>query len=303
MSESGYSYKDIVIPEFVMDRIRFLSQKKGLPLETLLEQYYQIYKDPWVQSDPQFKSDYDRHAYSIRRLWVLVLSKPPSREVVVIPFGLSEARQTRSGRLQSRIYVLVKRDNGWEKNVIIAQDREAGIWEDVQLFHVYKVRLFDNGRVLFATPETSFSNPLQPIPTDPIQFLEKTVGVKRIRLVDTPKSLSRVIEQGGKKVVDEFDLRGLQVIVLRFRVGQRPDGSRYGLYVVSDDSVGMEDELDEEGNLVPAQLTVWVPPVFVKYDVDSEIYVYGQLRQGKDGRPFLNAIGVVPIHVKYIPGQ
>lgn len=300
---SGYSYKDIVIPDFAMERIRYLSQRTGIQLEQLLEEYYKIFKDPWVQQDPQFKNDYERHSYSIRKLWVTILSRPPTKEVTVIPFGVSEARTTRTGKIQSRIYVLVKRDQGWEKSVIICQDRTAGLWEEVQLFYAYKIRVFDNGKALFAVPETKFENPLQPIPSDPITFLEKVVGVKRFRLAEVHKNISRTVEVGGKKMIDEFDIKSLDGIVLYYRVGQRPDGSRFGLYVVSDDSVGTEDSLDEEGRIVPSQFTVWVPPVFVKYDIDSEIYVYGQVRLDKEGRPFMNAIGVIPIHVKHIPSR
>ena len=298
MSEEGYTYKDIVIPGFAWKRLQLLSRKSGIPVEQLLEHYYRIYRDPWVQSHENFRSDHVTHSYTIRLLWVRVLSRPPSREIYVIPFGVADARQTRAGLL-SRVYVLYRLPDSreWRKGVVVLSDAQAPLWETVQLFVVYKIRVAAGrgGDGLFwSTPETRFDEPVKTVTVDPIEFLEKTVGVKRFRLAEVHRNLSR--RQG--RFVDEFDIKGLDAFVVRFRVGQRKDGTRFGLYVVSDDSVGVEDELDEEGRLIPAQFTVWVPHVFVKYDVDSELYLYGHVMVDSEGRPFMNAIGVIPIHAR-----
>ena len=300
MSEQGYAYKDITIPDFVVKRLQVLSQRTGKPFEQLAEHYYRIYKDPWLHQDPQFKSDYDRHTYAIRLLWARMMSKPPTREVYVIPFGLTDARQTKSG-LMSRVYVMYRlpEEKQWHKGVVILTDAQAALWETVQLFSVYKIRVSAGStasNILWSTPDTNFDELVKTLNVDPIEFLEKSVGVKRFRLAEVHKNLSRRVG----RFVDELDLKGLDAFVLRFRTGQRKDGSKFGLYVVSDDSVGAEDELDEEGRLIPAQFTVWVPYIFVKYDVDSEIYVYGQVTVDSEGRPFMNAIGVIPVHAKPI---
>ena len=301
MSGQGedYAYRDIVIPGFAYKRILVLHQRTGMPLENLLEYYYRIYTDPWVRRDGQFRSDYDRHAFAVRLLWVKVLSRPPTRELYVIPFGLTDARQTRAG-LMSRVYVMYRPldSERWSKGVIVLTDAQAPLWETVQLFSLYKVKVSASsaGSVFWSTPETRFGEPIRTLTVDPVEFLEKTVGVKRFRLAEVHRNLSR--RQG--RYVDEFDIKGLDAFVLRFRVGERRDGSKYGLYVVSDDSVGLDDELDEEGRLVPGQFTVWVPYVFVKYDVDSELYLYGHVMLDSEGRPYMNAIGVVPIHARPI---
>lgn len=299
MSGSGHAYKDIVIPDFVFKRIDYLSKRTGIPLEELLERYYTLFKDPWVQQDPQFKNDYERHTYVIKALWARVLARPPSREVVVIPFGYLEERISKSSGVPvSRIYVLQKVEgtNQWKKNVIVCKERQATLYQDVQLFSVYKVRVFDTGNILMATDDTKFTEPIQYINMDPVEFLEKAVGVKRFRLIEVHKHVSR---RNGR-FVDEFDLHGIDAIVLRYKIGQRPDGTKYAFYVVSDDSIGTEDVIDEEGKIIPAQFTIWVPSTMVKYDVDSELYFYGTVQVDAEGRPYMNAIGVLPIHAKRI---
>ena len=289
--------EEVQLPDFVRKRIELLASKYNYDVQTLTEMYMRIYNDPWVQSDPQFRNDYERHAYAVRVLTVKVAARPPTTEVVVIPFGVSEPRVSRSSGVPvSRIYVLAKTgEKTYEKRVIVAKERLAELVYEVQLFSVYKVRVFNAGQVMFAVDETRFGTPQQTLTMDPLVFLEKYIGVKRFKLIDVHKNLSR--RQGN--FVDEFDLRGISGIVVDYRKGQRRDGLPYAFYVVSDESV-VEDIISEEGKVIPARFTVWIPSFMLKYAVDSEVFFYGTVQVSNDGIPFMNAIGAVPIRARPI---
>jgi len=298
MKEGDYTLmSQTELPEFVKKKLEYLSQKIGVSFEQLESRYWEIYNDPWLQQDPSFRTPDERHAYAVRILWVEAVSRPPSKEFYVIPFGYTGVRISKSsGVPMSRIYVLQKDGDQWKKNVIVCKEKHAYLYRDIRLFYLYKAKLFDTGGVLMPNYDTSFNDP-KPLNLDPLTLVIKSVGVDVFKLIDVHKHVSR--KQNG--FIDEFDIKGLYGIVVRWRKGKRQDGTEYGFYVVSDDSVGLEDTADEEGRIIPAQFTVWIAPELVKYDERSEIFVYGTVSVGSDGVPFMNAYGVIPIHARPIP--
>ncbi len=285
------------IPEFVLKRIDYLSTKLGVPKEQLIKRYLEIYNDPWLQQDPSFKTADERHAYAVRILWVEAVSRPPSKEFYVIPFGFTGVRISKSsGVPMSRIYVLQKEGDSWKKNVIVCKEKYAYLYREVKLFHLYRVKLFDAKGILMPNYDTVFDEP-KPINVDPLTLITKSIGVDVFKLADVHKHISRRVDN----FTDEFDIKGMYGIVIRWKKGKRPDGTEYGFYVVSDDSVGVEDTADEEGRIIPAQFTVWIAPELIKYDERSEVFLYGLVSVSADGIPFMNAYGVIPIHARPIP--
>ena len=149
-----------------------------------------------------------------------------------------------------------------------------------------------------ATNVTKFDNP-KPLPVDPVRFLYEYVGVRKIAIADTLRYPSRR-EQGGK-FVDEFDLRAIQGIALRYAKGNRPSGGQWAFYVIADDSVGVDDVVTPEGRIIPSQFTVWVPARFVKYAEESDLLFVGTVDISQpEGMPFMNAISIVPIRARPI---
>lgn len=279
------------IPGEAKQKLLELSQKFNIALEDLEKQYWEIYNDPFVQTDPQFKTDKDRHLYAVRVLWVRTAAQPPTKEYVVIPFGYTEPRTTKSsGLMMSRIYVLVRTDKGIERRVIVCRGAQADLCHDVQLFHAYRVKLSEFGNLLLATANTRFSDP-KPIPVEPVKLLTRDVGASLIAIADTPYNVSRKDQSG--RYVDEFDLKLVRGIVLRYNRGKRPDGSEWAFYVISDDSV-TEEGVTPDGKVIPTQFTVWVPASMLKYDVESDLMFLGTI-QLNDTEPVMNAICVIPI--------
>jgi hypothetical protein len=264
-----------------------------------LQEFEEYYKTDFVQTDPQFKSDDDRYKYVLEVLTVRYKSQLPTIEVAVIPFGITDIRITPQGPI-SRIYAILQKrgESRAQIGVIVNRGQQANLVDEVQLFYLYKsVRLSQfssDSNVFFSTQLTRFDDP-QPFPDDPLSLLKK-IGVVNLKIAETPYKLSKRIGEDSK-YVDEFDLRGVSGIVVRYNTGKRPSGTDWALYVISDDSVA-EEQVTPEGYIVPSQLTVWVPRRFLKYDIDSKIYCVGTLSLSDRKEPFMNAIYVHPIIAK-----
>jgi len=286
-------------PDYVLERLKVMSQKFNVSESSLLAEFNEYYNTDFVQTDPQFKSDDDRYKYVLEVLWVRYASQPPTTDVLVIPFGVTDIRVTAQGPI-SRIYAITRKkgETKTQVSVIVNRGQQASLVDEVQLFYIYKsVKLSQfssEGNLFFSTPITKFEDP-QPIPDDPISLLKK-VGVIDVKISETPYKLSRRIGE-DEKYVDEFDLRGITGIVVRYNTGKRPSGSDWAVYTISDDSVA-EEQITPEGYIIPSQFTVWVPKRFLKFDIDSKIYCVGTISLSERKEPFMNAIYVHPIIAK-----
>lgn len=288
------------LPSSVATKITELSSKFNIKAEDLKKQYWEIFKDPFIQSDPQFTNNKDRHAYAIRVLWVRIAAQPPTKGYIVIPFGIREPRTAKSsGITQSRIYVMVKGlKKRLEKKVIVCKGAFSGLCNDVRLFHAYKTELSAFTTIFFASSKTKFTNP-KPLPVEPTKFLVEHVGASPIKIAKTPYKPSKKDKTG--RYTDEFDLRLIKGIVLRYNKGKRADGSDWAVYTVSDESIGKE-RVTPNGKIIPSQFTVWVPSSMMKYDTESELLFLGTVSLTAEKEPQMNAIAVIPIHAKPIEG-
>ena len=282
-------------PPEVEERLKKIATKFNVPLSQVVEEFNKLLNDPWIKTDPQFKTDVDRYSYCLRVIYVRYAAKPPTKQYTIIPFGYTEPRTAKSsGVRQSRIYAIVRAPGSKpEKRVILCRGTLADLVYDVELFNAYNnVELAEFGNLLMAVNTTKFENP-KTVPVDPLQFMIKHVGAIPIKIADAPYKLSR--KQGG--FVDELDLRLLRAIVVRYNRGKRPDGSEWAVYTVADDSIE-EQKVTPEGIVIPTQFTVWVPASMMKYDIDSELAFVGTVTLGSDKVPFMNAICVIPIYAR-----
>ena len=257
-------------PDYVTDRIKKIASTFDVSEEQVWETFNTYLNDPFVKTDPQFKTDDDRYRYVLELLWVVYAAQPPTETVLFISIGYTDVRVTKQGPV-SRIYGLAKK-KGQEKfsrAVIICKGSQADLTNEVVPFRVYRLKLSSFSRadsIYFATNQTRFADP-QPLPMDPLQFITREVGVPVIRLADAASALSRRQD----KYVDEFDWRGLVGIVVRYNYGTRPSGTKWAVYTVSDDSL-TSNYISPEGLIVPTAFTVWVPFNTLKYDVDSKLF-------------------------------
>jgi len=257
-------------PEYVYERIKKISATFGVDEQQVIELFNTYLNDPFVKTDPQFKSDDDRYRYVLELLWVVFASQPPTETILLISIGYTDVRMTKQGPV-SRIYGLAKRKGSerFERAVILCRGNQADLINQVVPFRAYKVKVASfskSGNIFFATSQTSFTDP-QPIPIEPTMFIAKEVGVPIIRLADVPNYFSKKQD----KYVDEFDWRGIVGIVVRYNFGTRPSGTKWAVYTISDDSLA-SNMITPDGVIVPTAFTVWVPFNMLKYDVDSKLF-------------------------------
>ncbi|MCW1309284.1 MAG: hypothetical protein QXP04_01180 [Candidatus Nanoarchaeia archaeon] len=290
------------IPEELQKKIEAdlnrISNITRLSIDTVRQCFEMIFNSDYVQKDPTFTSIEDRVYYSIGATQARLCAQPPTEEYLIVPFGITDIRITTKGE-QSRIYALVK-GKGFEKFVpapILCRGEKADLVNNIKLFYAYKTRLakfFEN--VYMATSQTTLENS-EIVNADPIQVIITHTGAKMITLAQAPLMPSRKI--GG--YVDELDLRIIRCYIVRWNTGKRQSGTDWAVYTVTDGTVENVGTTPD-GKIIPPTMTVWVPKLFLRYDVESEVYVVGTISFAEN-EPFMNAIYVHPIHSIYIRGR
>lgn len=286
----------VELPKYVIDKIEELSRKYKIEKDKLISEYMDIFNDPFVQTDPQFKTDDDRHGYASRVLWIRIAAQPTTKDYIVIPFGIQDPRLTQSGKVIARLLAYVKSGDKFERKIILFKDSTANEVNNVQLFHAYKVKLSEFRDILMATMKTKFENP-KPLPMEPLKFLLEELGIPLITIEQAAHMPSK---KRDERFTDEFDLRAIRCIVTRWNKWTRRSGFGEGaVYNVSDDSVN-QTHVSEDGVIIPTEMTVWTPASQLKYDVESEIVVVGTIDISDTKEPAMNAVCVIPLHAKPI---
>lgn len=276
-----------------------IQERTGLSQEEILKEYENIFFDEFVQKDPQFRNDHERHLYSIRVLLGRLLFRPPVKEYEVIPIGIRGKRITKNGTAMSVIYGLVKTSQGVELKRIVLRNGNADDYKNIVLFARYKVKLsMLSGGDLIADFRTKWENP-QVISVDPYKILER-LGVKRITIAEAPQYPSRISSTG---YVDELDWRIIRGLIIRRNQGVRPDGTEWGVYTIIDETVNAEEIITEDGRYIMPGFTVWVDPILMEYDVESECDFVGTVRQQKSGDWVMDGFLILPVHAKQIQVQ
>jgi len=279
------------LPSWVENKVKEYSQRFKVETETIRKMLLDLYNLPFVQNDPQFKNDDMRFIWCLDVLHAKLVQQRDIKEYLVIPYGVSDVRNTKQGP-QSRLYSLIFLEKSKKINgVIVFRGQNAEMVRNIQLFYLYRVKLakaptLDN--IFFATTLTKFDEG-QPIPQPINEFIENYLGIKKITIADSIKFLSRKIDN----YVDEFDLRAIEGIVIRYAQGKRPSGTDWAFYVISDGSID-QDIITPEGYIIPTQFTVWVPSFMLKYAEDSKLLFIGTISLA-DKEPQMNAIYVHPI--------
>ncbi len=282
---------EVDLPPWVESKLKTYSEKFKVDYEAVKRMLLDLYNLPFVQSDPQFKSDDIRFTWCLDVLHARLVQQQLQREYIVIPYGATDVKMTSQGPV-ARLYAIIvlegqKRVNG----VILFRGQLAEMIKDIQLYYLYKVRLARSparDNVFHATTLTKFDSG-QPISYSVTEFIEKLLGIRKITIAESTKYLSRKID----KFVDVFDLRYVEGVVIRYSRGKRPSGTEWAFYVITDGSVD-QDIITPEGYVIPSQFTVWVPSYMLKYAEDSKLLFLGTIVL-RDKEPQMNAIYVHPI--------
>jgi len=198
----------VELPAWVDQRLKQYEQKFKLPYDDLKHMLIELYNLPFVQSDPQFKSDDMRYMWCLDVLHARLIQQKSVKEYTVIPFGATDVRMTKQGPV-SRLYATIFDGNKRFNGVILFRGQMADMVKDIQLYYAYKVKLaksLGGDNVFMATTFTRFDDG-QPIPESVENYIANYLGIKKITIAETAQNLSRRI---GDKFVDEFDLRVIE---------------------------------------------------------------------------------------------
>ena len=272
------------VPEFVKEKIKELATILKIDLDTLLSEYEKIYE--YTTTDEQFNSDEDRHKYAVKVLTVKSLAFPEERRYVVIPYGIRDI-QVWDNVERSRIYMLVYDGDTYTNEVMMCKGQQAKLVEEVDLFRGYEIRASKTKNYMVATRNTVFNDGKE---VDWRKVLDEA-GVKIVEQADLVPS--------GKdgKYVNEFDMYGIDGIVIFTKTGIRNDGTEWGNIKISDGSL-LKDQIDE-GYVIPAKMNVWIPARFAREVKEGdEVVVYGNTLVDNDDVMYMNAFGLVKVYEK-----
>jgi len=281
-------------PDFVLDRFKRISQRTEIPLDEIRRDYDEIFNDPFIQKDEQFKTDEERHRYAVAVLWTRYVARPPVQEFTIVPIGFSGVRIARtSGQPNSNLYVLVKGKPGIKR--VVCRGPLADIYKKVNLFHQYTVKLgeFRQGGDMIADTRTKFERPVR-LKLSPEAMMER-IGVKRVSIADAKKFPSAQRSDG---FIDRSDWRCVRGIIIREYQGSRDDGTEFGVYTIADESLNGEPTVSDDGTVLPPGFTVWVDPALMVYQVEDEIDCYGTISITREGEAQMNAFLILPVHAR-----
>jgi hypothetical protein len=282
-------------PDFVLERVKTISQRTEISEEEILRDYEELFSDPFIQQDPQFQTEEERHRYAVAVLWTRYISRPPVREYEIIPIGFSPLRTTKTGGEMASLFALVKTPNGVKLKRIVLRGEMTEKRKEITLFCKYVPKLgeFSSGD-LIADNRSKFENPVK-IALEPHQMLER-LGIKRINIKQAEKFPSQV---GSDGYINTTDWRIIRGIIVRANRGTRDDGTEWGVYTIADETVNDEPVVTPDGRILRPGFTCWVAPEFMIYEEESECDFVGTVQiDRKTGEPFMNAYLILPIHAK-----
>jgi len=291
------------LPPFVEEKIQQIHQRTEISIDEIKRDYEEIFQDPFIQEDPQFHDDNERHRYAVAVLWTRYVSRPPVREYDIIPAGITGERVTSTGKKTAEVYALVKSRTGVKPRRIVLQEPVVDLRKTINLptpesSFKYTVKLgeFSQGGDMIADNRAKFDNPVL-LKANAWQVLERWGAKKIDKLADAKKFPSKT---GSDGYVDRLDWRIVRGIITRQYRGERDDGTEFGVITITDLSLNDEPTVTADGRVLQPGFSVWVAPEFVNiYQDESEIDAVGTIQIARNtGEPFMNAYLILPVHAK-----
>ena len=283
------------INEYTKTRLEDLAKRAGLSVDTLNTEFNKYMKEQWVID--QVPDESGRKKYIIALLYAQYQSRPKVDEFTVIPVGVNSRHTTSKGD-RTAITALIKRGSIGEPTLkqVLFWGKHSGVHKTIQWGKIYenvKLGSYQTG-AMSGDDRAIFENPKE---LQDEETILKRVGAKSVTIRNMIENPSKKLASG---YTDETDLRILNAIISRGAEGTRKtDNSPWANYVVTDETVGMEDEVREDGTLVPNNLTIWIDQIYAGLPELSLCQFIGTIRvpdQGQNaGQAQMDAIRVKQI--------
>lgn len=283
------------IPDFAKNKIQDIRQRTGIALEEIMRDYKEVFNDPVTDARIDTSGPHtveDKHKYTCMALWNSYIARPPAEGYTVVPIGHTSMRKAKSsGNVYSTIYALIKGDDGIQR-IVCNGSRVAEQYKQVSLFQQYEVKLGQfKGGDYSADDRTKWTNPKR--------FMNPEKIMSRLEI---PKHTVHELrnypsQQRSDGYTDRTDWRCVEGFVARKQTFQRKDGTKGGVYTISDESCwDDEPQVNSQGDVIPPGLTCWTPPSLMVYEMNDVIRLYGSVNLQDNNEAQMNAYSIVPVH-------
>lgn len=254
-----------------------------------------------AEFEDKFLSDEHRYQYIRNILWARFVNMPPAKEYGVIPIGFDGFRLSQKGNAISTIFVIIKTNKGYQLERIACMGNFATLYRNVTLNAFYKVKLgeFRNGG-LIADGRAKFDG-AKSLDFDLGKILTQELHFPVIRIADAKNHLTKV---GSDGYMNRLDWKIVNGFVARANTFTGNDGNERGVCTIIDDSTRhLEEQLTEDGVVIPPGMTVWIAPELMDFGAESNMLFAGTVAMQKDGRVAMNCYSVVPIILRGLQGD
>jgi len=288
---------EINIPESATKRLMDVVRLRNVDYQELLKETLEEANSSYIQADTSLPTIEDKIEYCSKIIKSRYLSRPPQKTFNVIVMGMSPIRSSRSGSLFGDIFCIY--NNGKENlfKRISVRGRNVEIMKRIQTGYGYKVKLgqFRNGGDFIADDRSRFENPVEIGYS--LHELLKMVGIKRITIREAPENTAKLEKTSTGTYPVRSDWRIIRGIVGHYSKGQRKDGSEWGVYTITDDSLDEEYVTPDGSKMVRPAFTVWVNPLWVVFEKGSEIDFCGPILVNQTTKEcYMDGYLLIPIH-------
>jgi len=291
------------LTDFVKERIETIHRTRKIPIEDIKASF-----EHHLETVSKFYSGEieKRQNYAMMCVWNQYVSRAPVRSFKVIPIGFSGIRITRKGLPQSSLYAYVRYKKETKFRRIVLRGETAEKIKEITPFARYSVNLgwfrkpedgdlIADDRAWFDDPEPLMKkNGELMSPREFLERMEKRGDVRRITCLDAGDNLSEKVTVKGKKYTNTLDWRVIKGWIAKTYQGERKDGSKFGVYTITDESLTENPVVSEEGTIDWGGFTVWIAPELMEYDVNDLCEFYGTIEKGKESVN-MNCYAVIPI--------
>ena len=244
--------EDFVFPEESKEKLTELAESSDVKLETLIEQYIEIYIGQDLAKNDAFEDDAERHAYVVQKLASEHRKRMEIVECKLTIIGIDGPLPTKAGGKFATIIGCV--DNKPPIIQLLLLDELVDKLDGLSTGNIYGTNLSKSGQGNYRVEEATIFQKNGTVPNIS-KLLTSKLKVPKIMVNDAASFLSEVSDDDYPV---KSDLRIIRGNIDFVRKGKSKNKNEWFSYYITDDSVPMEESVDERGNVIPAGLQVFV---------------------------------------------
>jgi len=269
------------IPENVLKRLEQVAERNELSIEDVKKEYEKKFNDDFIQKDPQFENDEQRHRYACGVFWSNYMTKPKVTPTTIMPIGVSTIGKSKnSGLPWCSMFFLDKaqklRRCSFNGDVAF-KTKEISYWS---LYKDVKLKSFSESNDYGADERAKFEDP-NPIEIDKKSIIDK-LKIPIVKLKDVNKHEAKKDSGGRYDALDWCAIRGF----IKYESQTSYEDGEYGEYGRYSIAEGGMDggTVSEDGVINPSTFGMRISPTLMHYPKDAECYFLGPIQSYESKR-------------------